>query len=277
MDSRPPVEALEPRVVAAYLERIGVAGDLPPTFECLRRLHRAHRMRVPFENLDIHLGVPIVLDVPTFAEKVALRSRGGFCYELNGAFASLLVSLGFSVELLAARVYGRDGLGQRFGHLALAVPVDGVTYLADVGFGRGSFDEPLRLEVAGPQHDDEGTFELTESNGGDLDLICDGVPQYRVALAPRALVEFADACAFNQTPDSVFMHGTICSIRTTTGRATIAGTRLIETTADGRREQLLAGAELGRILRERFAVRLSDEDLAILVQREPSPLVRVDA
>ena len=48
-------------------------------------------------------------------------------------------------------------------------------------------------------------------------FICDGVPQYRVALAPRALVEFADACAFNQTPDSVFTRGTICSIRTTSG------------------------------------------------------------
>ena len=76
-------------------KRIGVAGELPPTLESLRRLHRAHRMRVPFENLDIHLGVPIVLDVPAFVEKVAVRSRGGFCYELNGAFASLLVSLGF--------------------------------------------------------------------------------------------------------------------------------------------------------------------------------------
>jgi N-hydroxyarylamine O-acetyltransferase len=276
MDTRPPVEALDARLVAAYLERIGVAGDLPPTFESLRRLHRAHRMRVPFENLDIHLGVPIVLDVPAFVEKVAVRSRGGFCYELNGAFASLLVSLGFAVELLAARVHRAGELGQRFGHLTLAVPVDGVAYLTDVGFGRGSFDEPLRLEIAGPQLDDEGTFELRESDGGDLDLICDGVPQYRVALAPRALVEFTAACAYNQTPDSVFMHGTICSIRTPAGRATIAGNRFIETTAEGRRERRLVGAELGRVLRERFAVRLDDAELAVLAQREPSPLVPVD-
>ncbi len=274
MDSRRPVEALDPHAVTAYLDRIGVAGDLPPTFEYLRRLHRAHRMRVPFENLDIHLGVPIVLDVPAFVEKVVGRSRGGFCYELNGAFASLLVSLGFSVELLAARVHRPDGLGQHFGHLALAVPVDGVTYLTDVGFGRGSFDEPLRLDVAGRQHDDEGTFELRRCDDGELDLICDGVPQYSVALAPRALMEFADACAFNQTPDSLFMHGTICSIRTAAGRATIAGTRLIETTADGRHERLLVGAELGTVLRERFAVQLTEADLAVLAQGQPSPLVR---
>jgi N-hydroxyarylamine O-acetyltransferase len=276
MDWPTPVEALDPRVVAAYLERIGVVGELPPTFESLRRLHRAHRMRVPFENLDIHLGVPIVLDVPAFVEKIALRSRGGFCYELNGAFASLLLSLGFTVELLAARVYGADGLGQRFGHLALSVPVDGVTYLTDVGFGRGSFDVPLRLEAAGPQRDDEGTFELRESDRGELDLLCEGVPQYRVAVAPRALVEFADACAFNQTPDSVFTRGTICSIRTTAGRATIAGTRLIETGPEARTERLLVGAELGRVLRERFAVELNDAELALVAQRDPSPLVRVD-
>ncbi len=89
-------------------------------------------------------------------------------------------------------------------------------------------------------------------------------------------MEFAEACAFNQTPDSVFMHGTICSIRTAEGRATIAGSRLIETTADGRRERRLVGAELGRVLRERFAVRLNDAELAVLAQREPSPLVPVD-
>jgi N-hydroxyarylamine O-acetyltransferase len=89
-------------------------------------------------------------------------------------------------------------------------------------------------------------------------------------------VEFTAACGYNQTPDSVFAHGTICSIRTPAGRATIAGNRFIETTAEGRCERLLVGAELGRVLLERFAVRLDDAELAVLAQREPSPLVSVD-
>ena len=71
---------MRPALTAPYLTRLGVDGRPPPTPEALALLHRAHLERVPFENLDIHLGVPIELDEVAFAEKVALRSRGGFCY-----------------------------------------------------------------------------------------------------------------------------------------------------------------------------------------------------
>jgi arylamine N-acetyltransferase len=277
MASPQPIDVLDPPLAAAYLERLGVGGDLDPTLETLRRLQRAHLMRVPFENLDIHLGVPIVPDARGSAEKIALRSRGGFCYEVNGALASLLASLGFDVRLLAARVHRQDGLGSRFGHLALAVRVDDATFLTDVGFGRGSFDEPLQLAVAGLQHDGAGAFELRETEAGELDLLCEGVPQYRVAWPPRSLRDFAEGCAYQQTsPESVFTQGTICTIRTATGRATIAGTRLIETTATDRRERALVGAELGEILSERFGIALSGPELQRLARTRPSPIGGAD-
>jgi N-hydroxyarylamine O-acetyltransferase len=76
----------------------------PPTIEGLRRLHTAHLERIPFENLSIHLGEPIALEPEALVAKIVDRRRGGFCYELNGAFATLLRSLGFDVTLLAARV-----------------------------------------------------------------------------------------------------------------------------------------------------------------------------
>ena len=38
------------------------------------------------------------------------------------------------------------GLGARFGHLCVAVHLDGGPHLVDVGFGRGGFVEPIRLE-----------------------------------------------------------------------------------------------------------------------------------
>ena len=44
-----------------YLDRIEYHGSLEPTTETLRQLHRAHMLAVPFENLDIPLGQPIVL------------------------------------------------------------------------------------------------------------------------------------------------------------------------------------------------------------------------
>ena len=66
---------------------------------------------MPFENLSIHLGEPIVLEPAALVDKLVDRRRGGFCYELNGAFAALLSALGYSVTLLAASVATPMGWG----------------------------------------------------------------------------------------------------------------------------------------------------------------------
>jgi N-hydroxyarylamine O-acetyltransferase len=46
---------------SAYLERINCEGSLAPTVETSRRHHVAHLLAVPFENLSIHWGEPVVL------------------------------------------------------------------------------------------------------------------------------------------------------------------------------------------------------------------------
>ncbi len=86
-----PKSHLEERVdIAAYLRRIGYTGPVTATLPTLRQIHRAHLLAVPFENLDIPLGRQIVCDEDTFVRKIVERRRGGFCYEMNGAFAALL-------------------------------------------------------------------------------------------------------------------------------------------------------------------------------------------
>jgi N-hydroxyarylamine O-acetyltransferase len=87
-----------------YLARIGLPRPVSADLGALRDLQAAHLLAVPFENLSIHLREPIVLDQAALATKVARMHRGGFCYELNGAFAGLLTALGFRVSLLSARV-----------------------------------------------------------------------------------------------------------------------------------------------------------------------------
>src|SRR3954468_6333227 len=132
--------------VAAYLERIGYQGPRAPTAETLRRLHLAHLYAVPFENLSIHWGEPIELDDEALFEKIVVRRRGGFCYELNGLFAALLRALGFDVAMLSAGVGGSAGeFSPEFDHMALLITL-GERWLVDVGFG-DSFREPLRLET----------------------------------------------------------------------------------------------------------------------------------
>ncbi|PYX42331.1 MAG: acetyltransferase, partial [Acidobacteria bacterium] len=119
----------------AYLARINYTGPTTPTAETLRALHLAHLYAVPFENLDIALKRPITCDQQRFLHKIVELHRGGFCYELNGAFAALLRELGFPTTLLSARVAREDGSASpEFDHMTLRVDLD-EPWLADVGFG----------------------------------------------------------------------------------------------------------------------------------------------
>jgi N-hydroxyarylamine O-acetyltransferase len=93
----------------AYQARIAVSGPAEPSEESLRVLHRSHLFSVPFENLSIHLGEPVILEESALIDKLVKRRRGGFCYELNGGMAVLLTSLGFQVTLLGARAFGPHG------------------------------------------------------------------------------------------------------------------------------------------------------------------------
>ncbi|MEV2212545.1 arylamine N-acetyltransferase [Streptomyces sp. NPDC050997] len=150
--------------VDAYLRRIGVERPARPTVDALRELQLRHLQTVPFENLSVHLGEEIVLEEKRLLDKVVGARRGGFCYELNGAFGLLLAALGFEVRLLAARVYGDEGrLGIPYDHLALRVrTVDGGEWLADVGFGAHSH-YPLAFEARDEQEDPGGTFRIAEA------------------------------------------------------------------------------------------------------------------
>src|SRR5262245_34318466 len=177
---------MDEKTLAAYLHRIAVAR--PPELDeaALGLLHRAHQMAVPFENLSIHLAEPISLDEDDLLDKIVTRRRGGFCYELNGAFALLLEALGADVTRVAARVYGDGGLGPPFDHLALIVRTrDGSgPWLADVGFGsHGTY--PLLLDSKDVQQDPDGRFLIADASHGDIDVLKDGELQYRLERRPR--------------------------------------------------------------------------------------------
>jgi N-hydroxyarylamine O-acetyltransferase len=245
--------------VDRYLARIGYAGPLEPTRATLFALHRAHLLAVPFENLDIHAGREIVLEEGRLVEKVVERRRGGFCYELNGAFAALLCALGFDVTLLSARVANAEGgFNAEFDHLTLCVRAEG-DWLADVGFG-DSFLEPLDLASEVAQERDGRGYRLRRTEDDARVLEREGEDgwraQYRFTLTPRQMEEFAGMCRYHQTsPDSSFTRSTVCTLAVPGGRITLSGRRLIES-IDGRREEreLASEEEVGVVLRERFGV-----------------------
>jgi N-hydroxyarylamine O-acetyltransferase len=244
--------------LGAYLARIGAARPARADATALRELQLRHLLTVPFENLSIHLGEPIVLEPGALLDKLLRRRRGGFCYELNGAFSDLLSTLGFGVTLLAARVFGDDGPGPPFDHLALRVDAGGSgPWLADVGFGRHS-SYPLRLDTGADQADPGGTFRIAETADGDLDVIRDGQPQYRLEPRPRSLGDFEPTCWWQQTsPRSHFTRSLVCSLLTEGGRVTFSDRTLIRTTGGHRDERTLTGdAEVLDAYRTHFGIVL---------------------
>ncbi len=233
-------------VVDAYLKRIGYAGPLKHNSNLLRNLHRAHLFAVPFENLDISFGLKIICDEDAFLRKIIERHRGGFCYELNGAFAALLRALGFRVTLLSARVPREDGsLSPEFDHLTLRVDLE-ETWLADVGFG-DCFLEPLRFAIGFEQPqggrkyrivDEDGSLHVERTEPDDR-----WKRQYSFALTPRRLDEFAAMCHYHQTsPESPFTRKKLCTLATADGRITLSDRKLI-ITRNGRREERMLGSE----------------------------------
>ncbi|MGH3622322.1 MAG: arylamine N-acetyltransferase family protein [Sciscionella sp.] len=227
--------------VDAYLRQIGAHWPLHGDADELRELHERHLTSVPFENLGIHLGEPVTLLPDALIEKIVRRRRGGFCYELNGAFAELLRALGYQVSVLGARVFGADGMPSHpFDHLVLWVQA-GEPWLVDVGFGAHS-RHPLRVFGYGEQADPDGTFEVVATADGDLDVLRDGVPQYRVETRPRSLADFGPTCWYQQTsPESHFTRSLTCSLQRANGRITLAGDRLIITSDGERVERTLSG------------------------------------
>lgn len=249
--------------VASYLARIDYSGSSAPTVDTLCALHHAHLITVPFENLDIALGRKIVVDEDAFVRKVVEQRRGGFCYELNGAFAALLRAMGFRVTLLSARVSrAAGGESQEFDHLALRIDLNedlDEPWLADVGFGE-SFLEPLRMMTEKQQRDPAGTFRLVQIEER-LQLEKTQPEgkwnrQYSFALTPRRLEEFAGMCHYHQTsPESHFTQNRICTRATPDGRITLSGMKLIATRKGGREQRMLSSEQEWRdVLRIQFGV-----------------------
>ena len=248
--------------IQKYLDRINYSGPLDPSITTLRALHRAHMFAIPFENLDIHIGRPILLGEEVFFDKIVEHRRGGFCYELNGLFAALLHNVGFDVSMLSAGVARPDGgFSPDFDHMALLVRTDS-DWLADVGFG-DSFVEPIKLDESTITRDPTAEYGI-KTHGETRILQRRGdsegtwTPQYRFSLEPHLLSEYEDMCSYQQTsPESHFTQNRICSLATPTGRITVTNDKLIITTDGIREERTIPDeTEFKTLLAQHFGIYL---------------------
>jgi N-hydroxyarylamine O-acetyltransferase len=208
-------------------QRINYRGPLDASVQVLNDVHSAWNHAVPFENFDIHLNRRIELTPSALFEKIAIRNRGGFCFEQNGLLADLLRSVGFNVTLCAAAVIGPTGeLSPDFAHLCLLVEADAKKYVADIGFGEYSAHplvfEPELVQGSAPEQykivADGDRFRSVRVNE-----IAGWPKGYSFSTTPRKLTDFTGMCDYMQSsPDSMFRKRRLCTRRRSNGRDTLA-------------------------------------------------------
>lgn len=228
-----------------YLQRINYQGTAEPTIDTLAGLLRQHVLSVPFENLDVQMGVPLTTDIEAAFEKIVVRNRGGWCYEQNGVFGWALATIGFQVTRVAAGVR-RDERGDdaHANHLCLLVQLPDnpdSTYLADVGFG-GSMIRPIPLAELRHYQDpfhlglrqlDDGHWQFREETSEDsmtYDFIADRGDEDALA----------NKCSQLQTdPGSSFVLNFVAQQRTPDKQLSLRGRVLTRKSAPGKESRTL--------------------------------------
>ena len=129
--------------ISSYFDHIGFTAKPVADLETLRQLHLLHTLKIPFENLNPFLDTPVSLEFPDLIKKMIEDKRGGYCFEHNTLFLTVLREIGFKAKGLGARVLWNEdeNLITRRSHMLIAIEFDQKTYLADVG----SVDSRLRL------------------------------------------------------------------------------------------------------------------------------------
>jgi N-hydroxyarylamine O-acetyltransferase len=257
--------------VEAWFRRIGHTGASAPTLATLRALIAAHTATIPFENIDVLVGRPPKLDLPSLRAKLIDSGRGGYCFEQNTLLHAGLTALGFRAERLIARVIrgmAPDAPGPAT-HMLLRVDVAEGAFLADVGFGNQTPTAPLAFVATIEQSTPHETVRLWPV-GDEFTLqakVGDAWQSvYRLSPHPRPPVDFEVANWFTAThPMSPFVSNFIVA------RPGAGGTR--HTMFNGRITTRRPGQSVDRImieddaafpeaLRGRFGLSLSRGDLA---------------
>lgn len=139
--------------IRAYLRRIHWCGTEAASLQNLTAMQRQHLLCIPYENLDLLNGVPVSLTPEALFQKIVLDHRGGYCFELQGAFYYLLKGLGYEVKQYAGRFMDEPGVIQMRRHRILVVSLSGKRYVCDVGVRSESSRIPLELTEGLEQSD----------------------------------------------------------------------------------------------------------------------------
>lgn len=160
----------------AYLLRIDLPARPTRDLAGLARVQWAHRLAIPFENLDVRLGRGVAIDGASVFAKLVDARRGGYCFEHNRLLLDALAALEMEARPLLARVWLGAEAVPPLTHTLSLVTLDGQPFIADAGFG-GSYAPVMPLsdgaEAVAP---DGARFRLQRDAAHGWMLLRDGDP-----------------------------------------------------------------------------------------------------
>ncbi len=237
----------------AYKERIGLGGaELKADKESLDRIIYSHLTHVAFENLDTWgRGVAPELGIKKLYEKIVLRRRGAWCFELNSLMNAFLKELGFETYLVVSHVMGVRKEIHPPAHCSIVVTIDGEKYFCDVGFGGP-------VPFGAMPFSGESRFGFHIAHEGMYTKLCNEVAGY-VALQfkdiPADSVELVPLNYYiSQTPESIFRNEFHVNIRYPDGSAAISENQFKLRRGDERIERDLVMEEIPAVLKEYFYI-----------------------
>ncbi len=264
----------------AYLARIALSEAPIADAEGLAALQRAHRLAIPFENLDVILGRGVRIDSASVFAKLVTARRGGYCFEHNRLFLDALAALGFAARPLLARVWLAATETPPLTHTFSLVTIDDQDWIADPGFG-GSYT-PIMPLVEGATADapDGARFRLERDALHGWMLLRDGhpgstdgrgtgegfQPQYSFTLGQvwDADLELSNRWT-SAAPESRFMQVRVVSIVLPRGLAGLTDRMYRRRAGD---EETIAEIEDPRVYRMRlslmFGIDFTAEEVAAL-------------
>ncbi len=265
--------------VEAYLQRIGFQGTANTDWETLRELQYRHLHSVPYENLDILMGVPLDLRISHLYEKIVAQGRGGYCFESNGLFRQLLVALGFPLTSYFARFWRDEGNPPpKPRHHILVVTLGKERYLVDVGVGGIVPRWPLLLADGLVQEQDDETYRMVHMGSPYGWMLEEYVreswrPIFSFAEQPQLQRDFLTTSFWcEHAAESIFRGQPMVMVRTEAGRHTYDGRQFKIFDRDTVTTKVAQSAdELVQLLHDFFGIDLSQNPNAAELWRFQQP------
>lgn len=254
--------------VEEYLKRINFTGPCEPTLDTLNKIMFCHATSVPFENLDVLLGLDFQIDFESVFDKIVTRRRGGYCFEQNNMLCALLSVMGFSVRAVGGRFrWQRErSFDPARTHMQVLADIDGAQYLVDVSLGLPSLTRAVKFVLG----------EVQETSHDKRRIIQHSPVSYLHQLAMEPDGEWLDVCEFTLDvmppadcemghwyckthPKSNLIGRLIIAMATPEGRLWVLNDSVVLRHHDGRKdsEPINSADELLNVLASRFGLHFA--------------------